>query len=1454
MIQHKIGLRPLIFVCHSLGGLVTKSILRKASDSVDDPRKKTVLNNVKTVFFLATPHAGAELAEMFKAFRSIFQTTITVEELKAHDAHLSDLFDWYRNHSLQLEIETITYYEMRPVKGLVTIVNSTSSHPGVGKNPVPLDEDHLSIAKPRKRDAQVCNALRECIREYLCGDPNPQSVMGLKGKVLANSQGADNRFEGNKREPSSKPHMEPNEIYSVGVLDRQRELPQGEGLKKRSTADKLAGDIKKTIYSEGGIKDIDSFFSKVESAAEIATQIKEELSVWNNEKAFHLSKELKKVIDTVGNWPNLFDYLFLIARVNLVYLRDEEDDYSIQVDFAAELLDQLEVRVKESSNQDLLADIYALKASIIKHREGFDSAIKYLSDLNDSYAIRMRLTMHLSVENAERAVSIIEELPLDLKWCEFAVAAYAALGRTEDAFNIIEWSRRESALNKYPQCIVRFAQAGLAYAVRQKDQEMHINPQELSEDELANIRILSKALAPILNPILEFGSVKSELEFVALTMGLHINYLLGNRNEIKRIVRTMSTRKPISIDVARCVLNDYMEPSPDLPMRLRIDHPDDFNAKILSCFIEIKMGQIGAAYKNAKEMLSTADTDLKKEDLFRCFRSVLGPLDDADAFECKGLAFSLVAHNQKLRTIFDAEIALGEDKAEKALKLLDKNKGDDDEYWLQVRGNALIRLGRLDDAADIFNLAAKKTDSPRFFRQAADLAYDANRLDVSAECYEALISVEPGNLDARNNLASIYTLHQKDINKAVVQFEALHEADPDNSEYAINLAVCYAQLYKIEPCIVVLNKLCKVDEPDLKAILGRADVYLCLGRVDVACESLKPYRDVFWDEPNYLLACMNIGYAADDEGFAYEALCQLDALRKANLVDEKCFRLVSEEEVVEFAKEFGEASAKRNELIQKEMLRGRIPWVQAGQLLSDAIYWTWRIRTQKLPWVGDDPASCSLYKTYSTNGFHVGATVNGQRSLLRLKCPPIGSKVVVDLSALITLHRLGLLDDVADYFGELLIPQDYLTSVLEDGRKMVLHQRSRKKAAEEINHKINVGSILLYGKNEEGKGQISFVDEYNNIEKDEFHYHLIDIVEPLYLAGELKDTIYERVKEVCKKETKVDEEHPSLKRLQRVCIDLASLETLFSFRVLDAVTQFYRVYLESNVRETLSERLEVLDAQEKTRNWHFKLWDWVIENDKCCIKKAALSHIGDSESTSPFGANYLSEQEKVPLLADDRVCQAVALNQKDSLEGGFGSDLVISALVQAGKIDEQRAAKAILKLIKWRYYFILPSSKLLKFYAAQYKSNPPGIALQDVAHYVHDCMRNVGLFSGEEDTDSKESMAMRLYIEWIKTISDWIIDIWNDPLFSDDTARKLTEWCVDEFLPTQPVTLDYNKTIRAAQMLPDALISNMLMNKNPAYKKQAISNALEAVQNALRLSHDEYFKKITGFFDVISKY
>jgi hypothetical protein len=107
------------------------------------------------------------LASLIGSFPTIFGATASIEDLRAHEPHLRELGNWYRRRAPELDIATVTYFETRDVRGLALIVDPTSTHPGVGEDPVGVDEDHLSIAKPREPEAQVCLKALEILSQVV---------------------------------------------------------------------------------------------------------------------------------------------------------------------------------------------------------------------------------------------------------------------------------------------------------------------------------------------------------------------------------------------------------------------------------------------------------------------------------------------------------------------------------------------------------------------------------------------------------------------------------------------------------------------------------------------------------------------------------------------------------------------------------------------------------------------------------------------------------------------------------------------------------------------------------------------------------------------------------------------------------------------------------------------------------------------------------------------------------------------------------------------------------------------------------------------------------------------------------------------------------------------------------------------------------------------------------------
>lgn len=148
-----IGDRPLFFICHSLGGLVVKQVLRSALELGEDAWRK-IAESTRGIVFLATPHTGARLADYLGALSKILRLSVSVHELEASAPALRDLNVWYRQKAQNLEIDTLALFETRNTHGL-RVVDEASADAGRGV-PRAIDADHATICKPGARGDLLC--------------------------------------------------------------------------------------------------------------------------------------------------------------------------------------------------------------------------------------------------------------------------------------------------------------------------------------------------------------------------------------------------------------------------------------------------------------------------------------------------------------------------------------------------------------------------------------------------------------------------------------------------------------------------------------------------------------------------------------------------------------------------------------------------------------------------------------------------------------------------------------------------------------------------------------------------------------------------------------------------------------------------------------------------------------------------------------------------------------------------------------------------------------------------------------------------------------------------------------------------------------------------------------------------------------------------------------------------
>ena len=165
-----IGNKPIIFICHSMGGLVAKEVLRQGlTGGIAD--NEAIAKNVRGIAFLSTPHTGADFAAFISNLQKALRLTPVLSEMSANSATMLSLSEWYRNNAPTHNVETLSYGESQPQMG-VMVVDQTSANPHIqGTTVTLLDASHSETVKPANRTAQQCLGVLKFVSRVLRKKP-----------------------------------------------------------------------------------------------------------------------------------------------------------------------------------------------------------------------------------------------------------------------------------------------------------------------------------------------------------------------------------------------------------------------------------------------------------------------------------------------------------------------------------------------------------------------------------------------------------------------------------------------------------------------------------------------------------------------------------------------------------------------------------------------------------------------------------------------------------------------------------------------------------------------------------------------------------------------------------------------------------------------------------------------------------------------------------------------------------------------------------------------------------------------------------------------------------------------------------------------------------------------------------------------------------------------------------
>jgi len=145
--------REVMFVCHSLGGLIVQRLLIEHREYAPA---------VKFLYLFASPETGSEVAKLGTYFSRdpLLKTLLSGDE----NVYLQSLEDDWR--TLKPHIQTLCAYEKKPLPVVGVIVDRLSSTRNCDDFPIEIDGDHNEIVKPDSARHPSYIALRVAIRTH----------------------------------------------------------------------------------------------------------------------------------------------------------------------------------------------------------------------------------------------------------------------------------------------------------------------------------------------------------------------------------------------------------------------------------------------------------------------------------------------------------------------------------------------------------------------------------------------------------------------------------------------------------------------------------------------------------------------------------------------------------------------------------------------------------------------------------------------------------------------------------------------------------------------------------------------------------------------------------------------------------------------------------------------------------------------------------------------------------------------------------------------------------------------------------------------------------------------------------------------------------------------------------------------------------------------------------------
>ena len=1080
-------------------------------------------------------------------------------------------------------------------------------------------------------------------------------------------------------------------------------------------------------------------------------------------------------------------------------------------------------------------DLDSLEAYLIGIKGDSEEALKRLSDKTDPASIKRKLSLLIEKGEINTVIETVAGLQLSTEWTQLLIFAYGNKGNLEEIEYVISWIKENGNNISLMHALVGLNEGVISKIFSSKNNREKLFPSLLNENDIKLLKFVYKYIEPIVRAIIIKNNIDNNLEEKIIINYSDILFLLHKHEEFREIIDVLIKRKPINEKVGSAILQGIYPNKPGISDRLWEENPSSFDSKYISCLLKIK------------------DKDSKEEIIGKLFN-----------------LFALAKTNEELTSICEFlyevyEFNNFEDFKEKISKYIDENseilKYVEVKHYIKVKNvvGAERLLEKIKDKdtyvhkylkAEIEEKKENYTEAIKLYDELHDISGDISCLDavfriskkiskteILIKSLKKLLLFYPDNYEYRFTLAKTY-FDQNNYQSAKKHFYYIYKLKPNDPTAAHNYISCIYQLREIKEAITAINDLSYDIEniPLLKQL--KAKILQSTGDVDDAFIEMESIKELEWDKPEYLIGYVQVAYSAGKEKEANEALVKLNQLHGEGKVDENIFFKMTLPEI----KGLIEENIEKKEKISGLIIEGKAPWAMLALLDKQPLFWLWALKTQPIGWMQENKRNYAYYSTYASNFFTVVNNDNIKK-VTEIKAARISSSIVIDISSLITLNYLEQLGNIFKYFENIYIPQIYIEKSVHDNEYFIPHQKSKVDSTNKIIEYLTNGKIKIY-EDFSRNVDLVIIDEYV---EDNSQYKIINILDELNNKGYVEEGHYLNIKKTIK-----SSEDNKVNLGSDILIELSTLYSLDNFKLLDKTIALFNVYISKEARDELSSTKSAFKYLEDTKKIHQSFWEKLKKEKKVIFEPAPASKKNEENQFIEYelASLALSQSKNIPLLVDDRVLQTVKLNENNKFDSSsFCSFQLIESFNKNNLITDKQAAETYFKMVQWRYKFMIIPSEHLKIIADQYINHLPGEKLLIISKYVHDCMRDPGLFCGLEISEPPTSMGARLFIDWCSTIGQLIMRIWEDENYTDANAESFTKWAVSEMLPSVPKYLEHLAKAKIAGYSGRITVSSALLYTTYSNDISRSNKGLRSLSNNLGMTRSEYMHLVLQIID-----